>query len=367
MLAKAYIARAGDADAAQTGDYQEAANWATALIRDQAVYGKSLLPDFASVHQPYNENNAEALYVIQRNDNLAYNEEGTNQGLKENRSNFFFVPYYEATRSKGKQTMVRDAANGRPWRRYMPTDYLLETVFADKVNDTRFNKSFQTVWFCNQTNAANRIPGMNVGDTAIWMPGYNMDTTEIKNHNFLIVTPDATPAHYWKGDTIAYDYVAGYSNRNYYPHMKKYIDPRLTNLYGAGGRRPFLVHRLAETYLLAAEALIHLGGAQNLDSAAVLVNIVRQRAANGGGNFAAIEVDASDMTIDFILDEKSRELCGECMRWFDLKVEGKLQERVVAYNPDAAPNFDVTKHLLRPIPLDQINRCSNDYGQNFGY
>jgi starch-binding outer membrane protein, SusD/RagB family len=363
MLAKAYIAKASDVNAAEADDYEQAAYWATTLIRDQAIYGKSLLPDFASVHVPYSENNVEALYVIQRNNDLSYNEEGANQGLKENRSNFFFVPYYELTTTQGKKTMVRDAANGRPWRRYEPTRWLLDTAFVDRVNDTRYNKTFQTVWYCNQSNPNERIPGMSVGDTAIWMPGYNMDTNTIRSKNYLVITPDSNYLKTWPNST-KYDWNAGYSNKNYYPHMKKYIDPQLTNLYGAGGRRPFLVHRLAETYLLAAEALIHMG---DVDSAAVLVNVIRQRAANNGGNFAAIEVDASDMTIDFILDEKSRELCGECMRWFDLKVEGKLQERVVAHNKDARPNFDPAKHLLRPIPQNQINRCTNVYKQNPGY
>ncbi len=45
--------------------------------------------------------------------------------------------------------------NGQPFVRYKPTDWLLNTAFADKVNDSRYDKSFQTVWKCNSTSTLN--------------------------------------------------------------------------------------------------------------------------------------------------------------------------------------------------------------------
>ncbi len=61
--------------------------------------------------------------------------------------------------------------------------------------------------------------------------------------------------------------------------------------------------------------------------------------------------------IDYILDERTRELLGENLRWWDLVRTGKLLERVKLYNGDAKANIQ-DKHILRPIPLDQINRTT---------
>lgn len=79
-------------------------------------------------------------------------------------------------------------------------------------------------------------------------------------------------------------------------------------------------------------------------------------------------VKASDITLDFLLDERAREFIGEQLRWFDLKSTGKLLERVVKYNPDAAPNLKAY-HLLRPIPRVEIDVLQNksEFIQNTGY
>jgi hypothetical protein len=67
-----------------------------------------------------------------------------------------------------------------------------------------------------------------------------------------------------------------------------------------------------------------------------------------------MRISAADLSIDFILDERSRELCGELVRWLDLVRTGKLIERVKLYNPEAGPNIQA-KHILRPIPQAQVD------------
>ena len=79
-----------------------------------------------------------------------------------------------------------------------------------------------------------------------------------------------------------------------------------------------------------------------------------------------MEISTGDVTLDFILDERTRELYGEYKRWLDLKRTGKLIERVRLHNPEGGGNIQ-DHHLLRPIPTNQILRTSGGYGQNPGY
>ena len=70
--------------------------------------------------------------------------------------------------------------------------------------------------------------------------------------------------------------------------------------------------------------------------------------------------------IEFILDERARELTGETTRWFDLTRTGKLVDRVVKYNPGGAPNIKPF-HVLRPIPNSEILLSTGGMKQNPGY
>jgi hypothetical protein len=120
--------------------------------------------------------------------------------------------------------------------------------------------------------------------------------------------------------------------------------------------------RLAETYLIASEAYMRAGDMVN---AVNYMNILR-RAAAFPGQEAEMEITAADLNIDFILDERARELCGEFQNRNDLVRTGKFFERVNAHNPDATGNVKPF-HIYRPIPQIQIDRASNQYAQNEGY
>lgn len=115
--------------------------------------------------------------------------------------------------------------------------------------------------------------------------------------------------------------------------------------YTGGTVRDLYNIRLAETYLILAEAQ-HSQGKNVV--AAENINRVRERSG-------ASAITAGDVTIDFILDEKARELWGE---WYSRKVDlvrtGKYIERVQTYNPEAGPNIQ-EKHKLLPIPQSEID------------
>jgi len=157
-------------------------------------------------------------------------------------------------------------------------------------------------------------------------------------------------------------YTTDQYNQITFPSMNKWIDNTRPNRQHTQGQRDFILMRLADAYLIRAEANHKLG---NNAAAAADINIIRKRAA-WDGKEAEMEITAADINIDFILDERARELVGEGHRWFDLVRTGKLIDRVKAHNLDATGNIQA-HHVLRPIPLDQIDRTEGGYPQNSGY
>jgi hypothetical protein len=105
-----------------------------------------------------------------------------------------------------------------------------------------------------------------------------------------------------------------------------------------------------------------------------------------------MDITAAQVNIDFILDERAREFCGEFTRWYDLKrttTAGGANELLTRVrNTNYAPAFrsvtadGFTKggvygsnaasnikdfHVLRPIPQSEIDRTSGKLTQNAGY
>lgn len=138
------------------------------------------------------------------------------------------------------------------------------------------------------------------------------------------------------------------------------FDPRDT--FGWGMWKDFIVMRLGETYLLKAEAQFKQG---DLEGAAESINKLRERAD-------APMVTAADINLDFILDERARELIGEENRRMELMRTGTLVERATRLNTGAPEGMRIeglseTNELL-PIPLREIQLNKDaTLEQNPGY
>lgn len=347
VLARVYLTKAGSL-AKEATDYENAYQTAKGLIDTRAQYGLALLPDFGKVFEEGNETNEEVIWTVQHTSNLAYNgpnNSGVTNFSADNVLNHMWVPQYEK-----QPGMIRSTAYGRPYIRCIPTLWLTETAFKERVNDTRYSKSFQTVWYANDPATpstypkwpnplppgapAGAVPGQfkfNFGDTAIYMPGVDKTDAQIAASPYLLMPPRKY------NNTLA-------------PTLIKYFDTKRANL-NFPSIRPVIAYRLAETYLIAAEAAFMTS---RTAEAVDFINAVRERAAYPTGNPLAMKITAADVTLDFILDERARELCGEMTRWLDLVRTGKLIERVKLYNPEAAPNI-LPKHILRPIPQAQLD------------
>lgn len=338
LLAKVHMRRAYSSP----GDAADAERYMTNVINN---YGFSLLPDFADLWVLGNEQNSEIIFSIQNN--KAQVDEGLdNQG---HRGHLYFLMEYDKFPG-----MLRDITNGRPWKRFRPTNFFLD--LWDRDVDARYDKSYKHEWFANNPGTYNNVQtsGINTktvtfaaGDRAIFIPGPGKDAewTAAKQEeaDFWVVTRD--------------EYTA-----KLFPSMNKWIDDSRPNRQHTQGQRDFIYMRLADAYLIRAEARMMQG---DMQGAADDLNVVRARGAWPGMEDANM-ITAADVDIDLILDDRAKELVGECHRWNDLVRTGKLVERVRLYNDDAAPNIQ-DYHTVRPIPQDQIDRTSGGYAQNPGY
>ncbi|HKH63256.1 MAG TPA: RagB/SusD family nutrient uptake outer membrane protein, partial [Flavitalea sp.] len=242
VMAKVYLARAGSS-AQKSTDYQDAYNTAMDIINNRATLQLALLPDFGKVFAEGNEDNSEVIWTVQHTSSIAYNgpnNSGVSNFSADNVLNHMWVGQYEK-----RPGMVRDVFYGRPYIRCTPTRWLVDTAFKERVHDSRYGKTFQTVWYANNPNPAaypvwtsplpagapsNAVvgqPKFKFGDTAIYMPGVDVTDTKIAASPYLLIPPRK------------YDNTLSAT-------MTKYFDTKRADL-NSPSIRPVIVYRLAET------------------------------------------------------------------------------------------------------------------------
>lgn len=246
------------------------------------------------------------------------------------------------------------------WKKnqFMCTPFLF-SLFDTSI-DSRYDATFKSEFYAT---VADPSIGLEVGDLHVYFPKYDQTFTDADKAELLAEHPNAivVTKDRWMQD------IENVGGSGMCPMVWKFYDPNATwpsNNTSYTSTKDIFLFRLADTYLMAAEAYFQAG---EPELAAERLTTVRQRAAIPGHE-AEMVVASSDVDIDFILDERARELVGEYKRWMDLKRTGKLIERTLAHNNLAARENKMDEHILvRPIPQSVIDQTEGEISQNDKY
>ena len=379
LLAEVYLA---------TGANDKAINAATAVINNPNLklmtqrFGSQASENgdvFYDLFRPNNQNrasgNTEGIWVIQLETNV--------EGGGNNTSDFFWytssfwgerffapqVDKFKIIRPDGVNLQlfnwpIGDMTGGRGIGTHYATNHLYREIWDGDWDDMRnseynwprrFKVHRPEVLEANPDLKAAMPDGYFDLENTVLPAGWSMETGFGGGTNATTELPNR--------------FMCGYSTKMTTPYHHpdaQYGDKSTLTLAGPGGKTytDQYFFRLAEAYLLRAEAYVNTG--KNSEAAAD-INVLRNRAQ-------AKNVTSEQMSIDFILDERLRELVCEETRRLTLARVGKLSERIKKYNPyfsaaHSADGKDYDAHFdLLPIPLSAI--LANKDGvleQNPGY
>ncbi|WP_308765092.1 RagB/SusD family nutrient uptake outer membrane protein [uncultured Bacteroides sp.] len=398
----------------KTWYFQQAYDISLYAIANPGPY--ALQPTFYDVHLWTNDRNKEImLYADHNEDNAVYNEgnvtgwDGSPDGdnSAQNQAVWMVTWYFQNVQSStvtgswsGKSPFQRTVKAGqkfsRMWSRMAPIADVFEKAFAEKTLDSRFDATFVTTYpatYQYGTNPpsvlynANYMP-IKPGDFAVsFLPkdpgGIDYSNSVYKSNSGLGVLPGR--ADY----VVALDKIS----RTVFPGLWKLGIARKGTDYNddkVSSTRPFNILKFSEFYFIAAEAAVK--GATGSQSARDLINVIRARAGkwtysvaeeapkNVDNSTAVIAATPATITIDYILDERSREYFGDGLRWYELARTQTWKERCSTYKisatvgqtPTVVPRYIETYMYLRPVPTSQLDRLEGDEAykaafQNPGY
>jgi len=375
--------------------YQKAYDMATQAINNPGPY--KLQPTFYDVNVATNDRNSEIMLYADHDEDEKYGNGGVGYGWGSGGSpeNFaYWMETWNYTEMIAKDPsgnninpVQREAVQGlgRPWTRMAPiADAFMEGgVWEDAVKaiDSRYDATFTLSYFTNWDKS---------GGNAAYVVGAN--GSQIKpGESYFSWVPESEDSkiNYTGADgKLGFGEMAGHNDfvvavnhisRKKYPCNWKIGIYRTDNDGGLGSKvnggspRPWNIAKFSEFYLIGAEAAVKLN--KNTE-ARNLVNVLRERAgkqtycvnkrAPQTADFSAEMVAATPatITIDFILDERSREFWGEGYRWFDLVRTQKWAERATVYHIAGSGYTDKdlqevkrdipAGYYLRPIPQGQL-------------
>ncbi len=376
--------------------YQKAYDTAMQAINNPGPY--KLQNTFYDVNVATNDRNMEVMLYADHNENEKFGNGGSGYGWGSGGSPENFAYWMEtwnytelqATGSSGARIapVQREAvqALGRPWTRMAPiADNFVEGgVWEDAVKaiDSRYDATFTLRYHTNWKKAG------GADEYVIGANGMKVYPDEVF-FSWVPESDDANVSNYNADNRLGLGEMAGradfvvpvnHISRKKYPINWKIGIYRTDNNGGLGSKvnggspRPWNIAKFSELYLIGAEAAVKLN--RNAE-ARELVNVLRARAGrmtfNQNDN-VAVDIDNSaamvaatpaTITIDYILDERSREFWGEGYRWFDLVRTQKWAERAGTYHIADVGYTDkdlltFTRNIpagyyLRPIPQGQLD------------
>ena len=379
LLAEMYLA---------TGDNDKAINAASAVINNPNLalmknrFGSQAKEDgdvFYDLFRPNNQNrasgNTEGIWVIQFETNIEGGGNNTSHHFWDPGSFWgerFFAPQvdkFQIIKPDGTKLQlfnwpIGDMTGGRGIGTHYATNHLYNEIWADDFDDMRNSEyNWPRRFKIHRTNVLDDNPELKAA-----MPDGYFDLENT-------VLPDG-----WSMETgfdggvaattqLPNRFMCGYSTKMTTPFHHpdaQYQNKETYQLAGTGGKTytDQYFFRLAEAYLLRAEAYVNKG---DKNKAADDINELHNRAH-------AKPCTADQMNLDYILDERLRELTCEEKRRLTLSRVGKLAERIKKYNPYfsaaySADNKDYDAHFdLLPIPLSAIQANKDaKLEQNPGY
>ena len=384
-----------DASQAQTY-FKKAYDMAKAAIDNPGPYG--LQPTFYDVNVATNDRNSEIMLYADHDEDEKYGNGGVGYGWGSGGSpeNFAYWMetwnYTEMTAKSASGTVInpvqREAVQGlgRPWTRMAPVAdaFMAGGVWEDAVKaiDSRYDATFTLSYFTNWDKAGGAEPyvvganGMQVKPNEAyfsWVP-------ESEDANINYTGADGKLGFGELPGRPDFVVAVNHISRKKYPCNWKIGIYRTDNAGSLGSKvnggspRPWNIAKFSEFYLLAAEAAVKLN---DNASAYKYVNVLRERAGkqtycvNARAPFSAdhsaemVAATPATITIDYILDERSREFWGEGYRWYDLVRTQKWAERATTYHIAGSGYTDKdletftrsipANYYIRPIPQGQID------------
>ena len=376
--------------------FKKAYDMAKQAIANPGPYG--LQPTFYDVNAAEQDRNKEIMLYADHDEDEKYGNGGVGYGWGSGGSpeNFAYWMetwnYTEMTAKAASGAVInpvqREAVQGlgRPWTRMAPVAdaFMAGGVWEDEVKaiDSRYDATFTLSYFTNWNKAGGAEPyviganGMQVKPDE----AYFTWVAESEDSKINYTGADGKLGFGELPGRADFVVAVNHISRKKYPCNWKIGIYRTDNAGGLGSKvnggspRPWNIAKFSEFYLVAAEAAVKL----NMNAEAVeMVNVLRERAGkqtycvNARAPFAAdhsaemLAATPATITIDYILDERSREFWGEGYRWYDLVRTQKWAERAGTYRIAGSGYTDSVletfkrdipaDYYIRPIPQGQID------------